>query len=302
MTEQDIHTYYRQAGQIAAQAREYGLSLLKAGALYKDIAEKVEEKIVSLGGQVAFPVNIAANHIAAHYSPTHDDTTTVQKGDLIKLDVGAHINGYIGDTAATVEIETTNHTDMIQASTEALQAALELITPGIDLHLIGKAIEDTITSYGYKPIENLTGHSLKQYTLHAGLSIPNTPRAADNSRPQEGDIIAIEPFATDGGGRVTSGAGSNIYCCQDSLRSRFIRDNRTKKAFQSLYRTYKTLPFSERAAHKTIPSSSLNLKRLSMYGVLHHYPQLPEINNGLVTQKEHTVIITADGCSITTNP
>ncbi len=302
MINEEILAYYQEAGRIAGEAREYGLTLLKAGALYKDIADKIEEKIVSLGAKVAFPVNIAANTIAAHYTPTHDDTTVVQKGDLIKLDVGAHINGYIGDTASTIEIETDNHTDMIKASAEALQAAIELIKPDIDLHLIGKTIEDTITSYGFTPIENLTGHSLKQYTLHAGLSIPNTQRAADNNRPQEGDIVAIEPFATDGTGRVTSGAGSNIYCCQESLRARFIRDNRTKQAFHALYRTYKTLPFSERAAHKTIAHSSLNLKRLNMYGVLHHYPQLPEINNGLVSQKEHTVIITHDGCTITTNP
>ena len=102
----DVYENYLFAGKIAAKAREYGIDLLKPGVSFLEIADKVESKIIENGAGLAFPVNISINEIAAHFSPKHDDKTlSLKKGDVVKLDIGTHFEGYIADTAVTVEIE-----------------------------------------------------------------------------------------------------------------------------------------------------------------------------------------------------
>ena len=297
----DVYEKYQRAGKIAAEARDYGASFIKTGVSFLKVADSVESKITKNGAGIAFPVNISVNKIAAHYTPRHDNKLVFKKGDVVKLDVGAHVDGFIADTAITVEVETNNYKDMINASSDALDAAIDMMKAGVNLGDIGKKIEETINSYGYKSIENLTGHSLKCYDLHSGISVPNVSTKVGTVRPRDGDILAVEPFATNGRGHVISGKGSNIYLCTKSFRSRFIRDERSKIMFKKMKSEFKSLPFAQRWCKKIFPDNvDIILRRLSFLGVIKHYPQLVEQNQGIVTQKEHTVIIKDNGCEVTT--
>ena len=295
-----IYEKYKQAGTIAAEIRTYGAQLIKPGTLFLDVAEKIEEKIKEKGAFPAFPVNLSRNEIAAHYSPRHDDHSIFNRGDVVKLDVGVHVDGYIADTAVTIELETNKYDDMIQASHEALEAAIGTIKADVNLQDIGSVIHKVITSHGYRPIENLTGHSLHQYELHAGLSIPNIPTAMGRRRPQVDDVVAIEPFATNGHGQVIAGEGSNIFLCNDSVKARLVRDTGAKKLYEYIWKTFQTLPFAQRWVHNEVSNSSRSLRKLSFLGLIKHYPQLIERQHGMVTQEEHTVIITEEGCEVTT--
>ena len=297
----EIYEKYMQAGKIAAEAREYGAKLIKPGVRFLNVTNKIESKIQKNGAGLAFPVNISINKIAAHYSPRHDDTSVFMEGDVVKLDVGAHIDGYIADTAITIEVGTNNHEAIINASKDALNNAIKLMKANIDLSQIGKVIEDTITSFGYKPIDNLTGHGLKRYELHSGMSIPNVSNSLSKIKPKAGDVVAIEPFATNGAGHVVSGKGSNIYICTAPLRSKFIRDPKSRFLLKRLNDKFKTLPFAERWCVNTIPNVDVSLRKLSFLGVVNQFPQLIEKDNGIVTQTEHTVIVTKDGCEVTTS-
>lgn len=296
----NIYEKYKCAGKIAAEVRDSGAELIKPRVSFLEVANHVESAIKEKGAGIAFPVNISLNEIAAHYSPRHDDTLVFKKGDIVKLDVGIHIDGYIADTAITVEVGTNNHDDMIKASNDALDNAIGLVKSGVDLSEIGKVVEETISSYGYRPIDNLTGHSLKQYELHSGMSVPNVSNMSSKVKPQDGDVLAIEPFATNGAGHVISGKGSNIYLCSKSFRSKIIRDNRSKILFDKMRTKFKTLPFAQRWYEELFPNSDLALKKLSFLGLIKHYPQLIDAKNGIVTQKEHTVIVKEDGCEVIT--
>lgn len=245
-------------------------------------------------------MNIALNTLAAHYSPRHDDPQTLKKGDVVKLDVGAHITGYIADTAVTIELETHQYDSMIQASSEALKKAINVINTEISLGKIGETIEDTITSFGYKPINNLMGHGLARYQLHSGISIPNVGSLGGKTSLKDGDVIAIEPFATNGAGHVVSGVGSNIYLCKGSLKTKFIRDNKTKTLFSKMNAHFGSLPFAQRWCHTLFPDDDLALKKLSILGLMKQYPQLIEAKGGMVTQREHTVIVHKDTCEVIT--
>ena len=297
----DVYEKYKRAGKIAAEARDYGAGLIKTGISFLDVADSVESRIVEKGAGVAFPVNISVNEIAAHYTPRHDDKLVFKKGDVVKLDVGVHVDGFIADTAVTVEVETNEYGDMIEASSDALDAAIDMIKPGVNLGDVGKKIEETIKSYGYKSIENLTGHSLECYNLHSGISVPNVSTKLGGVKPKDGNVLAVEPFATNGRGHVVSDKGSNIYLCTKSFRSRFVRENRSKIMFKKIKAEFRTLPFSQRGCKKIFPNNAdMILRRLSFLGVIKHYPQLVEQNQGIVTQKEHTVIIKDGGCEVTT--
>jgi methionyl aminopeptidase len=295
-----VYQNYIRAGKIAADARDYGVSLLRPGVRLLDAATMIEKRITKNGAGLAFPVNIALNTLAAHYSPRHDDPLTFKKGDVVKLDVGAHISGYIADTAITVELETNIYDTMIHASDEALKKAIDILTTHVPLSDVGKSIENTITSHGYKPINNLMGHGLGQYELHSGVSIPNVGVLGSKTKLNNGDVVAIEPFATNGAGHVISGGGSNIYLCKNSIKTKFIRDNKIKVIFDKIHAHFGTLPFAQRWYHDLFPKDDLAMRKLSFLGAIKHYPQLLEAKGGIVTQKEHTVIVREDGCEVIT--
>ncbi|MFH1332209.1 MAG: type II methionyl aminopeptidase [archaeon] len=276
---------WEKAGKIAAEAMEFGKKLVKADASLLEVAEKIEEKIVSLGAKPAFPINLSINHIAAHYTPFPNDETTFKEGELVKIDIGAHVNGAIGDIACTVDLG--EHKEFVEASEKALNEALKMFTPGTKIGEIGKVVQKTIQEFNLVPIINLSGHQVEKYNLHAGITIPNY----DNNDPtelEEGQIFAVEPFATNGEGRIIEGKPSGIYRIE---QIKPVRDMKIRKMIQFIVEEYHELPFAKRWILKKFPAANFALTLLENQGILHHYPQLPEKTKALVSQAEHTVIV-----------
>ena len=292
----DSEEKFRKAGKIAAQARRFGAEQVKAGATFLEVAEKVEGFVRSKGAEPAFPVNLALNEVAAHFTPAHNNKEVFQQGDIVKLDVGVHLDGHIGDTAITVEVGTRNWTDLLKAAREALQVAVELIGPGVPVRNIGAAIARSIEEYGYRPIENLTGHSIEPYKLHGGASIPNV-MDENKAIVRPGQVFAIEPFATNGTGRVDGKRPSNIYQFQ---QLKTVRNKDTQNLLNWIEEKFSTLPFSERWCHPHYRKAQFHLKKLLRLQAIRSYPQLDEIGGGIVSQAEHTVLIHEDHAEILT--
>lgn len=272
-----------QAGKIAREVLQFMKSEAKPGVKLLDLANKADGKIFALGGKPAFPINLSLNHIAAHYTPAMNDETVFTEHDVLKIDVGVHIDGFIADTACTVGFEK----ELIRASEEALDAAIRVCRPGVKVSEIGKEVERVIKSYdGYSPITNLSGHSLEQYNLHSGLNIPNYNNKS-NVMLNDGDVIAIEPFATTGVGKIKEGKPSGIFKLENPKP---VRSMEARKLMMFIEGKYRTLPFARRWI-ASMPANLLNLSILEKEGVLHQYPELPEESRGLVSQAEHTVIV-----------
>ncbi|MBI4447759.1 type II methionyl aminopeptidase [Candidatus Woesearchaeota archaeon] len=271
------------AGKIAAESLAYGRSLAKPGIKLLELAEKIEAKIFELGGRPAFPVNLSLNHIAAHYTPSYNDETAFKEEDILKIDVGVHVNGCVGDTACSVG----NNKELIKASEEALKAAIKIFTPGTKIREVGKAIQEQIQSYGFSPIRNLSGHGIAEYNLHSGITIPNYDNG-DEKVLEDGQIIAIEPFATTGQGVIEEGKPSGIFRLQQAKPTRSMS---TRQLLKFVAEEYKTLPFAKRWVINKIPGATLALITMEREGMLHHYPQLPERSKGLVSQAEHTLLV-----------
>lgn len=287
---EEIFEKYLEAGKILSKVRSQAVDRVKVGGNVLEIAEFVEQKTIELGAKPAFPCNISANDEAAHATPRKDDESVFGK-DMIKLDMGVHIDGYIADSAVTVDF--TGNSDLVKASEDALYAGIDCIKDGINTAEIAGAIEDAITAYGLKPVANLTGHGLAPYITHAPPSIPNR-RINQGITLHSGDVIAIEPFATDGAGRVADGSWSEIYSLIEKKPVRLPAARKILKEIES----YRTLPF----ARRWLKSDRLEfaLTQLTRNNIIRSYPVLKEIEGGLVSQAEHTVIVTDDGCEIIT--
>ncbi len=293
--EEEVIEKYKKAGEIAKQALEYGASLIKPNVKAIEVAKAVENKITSLGGKFAFPVNISINEVAAHYTPKEDDELTFKEGDVVKLDIGVHIDGYIADTAITVDLG--DNKELVKASEEALKAAIETIHPGIEVWEIGKVVEETIKSFGFVPIANLTGHSLEQFELHAGKTIPNVNNGL-KTKIEEGDAVAIEPFATTGNGYVIDSAPSEIYSL---INVKPVRGLMERRVLEYIVEEHKMLPFCKRwIVNKFGAGSAFALRNLVRYEILHNYPVLREEARGLVSQREKTILVLGGENIVTT--
>jgi len=282
---EDIQNYEK-AGQIACKVLEYGKTLIKKDAFLLEVTKKIEAKIFELGAKPAFPVQISMNDIAAHYCAILDDKTTFND-QLVSLDVGVHVDGYIGDNAYTVDLSGKNK-ELVEASRKALNNAIKIIQIGTSLAEIGKTIGETIEGYGFKPVKNLSGHGLDEYDIHSPPTIPNYD-TKDETKLEKGQVIAIEPFATNGVGLIHEKGLPNVFSITDikPVRIKFIRQILNK------INEYNGLPFTKRWLTKEFSLSkiSLALNQFKQLGILKEYPPLVEKSNGLVSQAEHSLLI-----------
>jgi len=289
--EDEQYEKHREAGRILAQVRDEAAERVEVGASHLELAEWAEDRIRELGGDPAFPVNISIDEEAAHATPSPDDDATVGE-EMVNLDLGVHIDGWLADTAVTVDLS--GNAELAEASEEALAAALDVVEAGVSTGEVGAAVEDVIEGYGFNPVVNLTGHGLGHWEQHTSPNIPN--RAVSQGATLEaGDVIAIEPFATDGSGKVKEGSDEEIFALE---REASVRNRQARQALEQVVDEFKTLPFATRWLGTS--RAEMALRRLEQQGVVHGYPVLKEQDGYLVSQKEHTVIVTEGGCEVTT--
>ncbi len=290
---------YIQAGKIAAKVREQIRGEVKPGVKAIDICERVESFTRQLGGGIAFPCDVNINQVAAHYASPIGDQTTIQQGQMVKVDIGVHVDGYIADTAVTICLDPAL-TQMVKAAEEALAIAIKTVKAGARASDIGATIEHTIKNRGFRPIRNLTGHKLSRYIVHAGRSIPNVA-GYELHRLEEDEVYAIEPFTVlnSAVGEVRDGPPSNIYRWE---RKKNL-DGVPKQMLAFIQQEYRTLPFTSRWVLKRFPGpegQNAFADLLSSRCIM-SYPQLLEKSGGVVAQAEHTVIVQKEGCLITTS-
>jgi methionyl aminopeptidase len=287
----EAHEKYVEAGEILSTVMEEAVDRVEVGATHLEVADYAEDRIRELGGEPAFPVNISVDEEASHAAPGADDDTEFGE-DMVCLDVGVHVDGHIADAATTVDLS--GNPELVEAAEEALDAALDVVEAGVHTGEVGAEIQDVVEAYGYNPVVNLTGHGMDVYDAHTGPNVPN--RALDSGvELQAGDVLAIEPFATDGTGKVGEGTDTEIY---EVVGSGSVRDRRARQLLEDLDR-FDGLPFAARWLDGA--RAEMSLQRLERADIVRSYPVLKESDGALVSQDEQTLIVTEDGCEVTTN-
>lgn len=265
---------------------EYAKTLVKPNAKILDIAEAIEKKIFEVGAKPAFPVNIGINEVAAHYTPSIDDQTVLKEGDMVKIDIGLHVDGYISDNAFTVLVGKNSH-PMIEIAKKAVEEARKVLRENVKIKEVSEVIESVVSSSGFNIVRNLTGHFLDRYVVH-GVSIPNVKNEIEIPIPK-GQAVAIEVFVTNGSGWVKESSSVEIFQFRENRGSRILE---AKKILEMSIRDFDGLPFAKRWI-KNIPRAKLDLaiRDLVNRGCLIDYPVLKESDNSLVAQWEESFIV-----------
>jgi methionyl aminopeptidase len=289
----------REAGRIASRAREHGASLVRPGARLRDVVEAVEDRIRAEGAALAFPTQTSVNEVAAHDCPGPEDERVYAAGDLAKLDVGVHVDGYVVDTATTVAVGAASPPPLIQAARAALAAALQVAGPNVPIWRLSAAIAATLRTFGFRPMRNLCGHHVGRWTVHCPPPVPNLPEDADG-RLLVGAAVAIEPFATDGPGRVVEEGEPQVFRLPPE-KDPGPPGPDWPEGLRAAVLAFRGLPFSRRDLSAfPRPDVEAALKRLRGRGVLQSYAPLVEAARRKVAQAEHTLLVNAAGVEVLT--
>ena len=284
---EETRQHYLKAGKVVQEARKIAREQAKPGKNLKEIAETIEQHVRDEGLKPAFPVNTSINDEAAHYTPATDEERTLEEDDVLKIDIGAQSNGFIADTALTVN-PSGKHQELIEAVEEVLEKALGYVEPGITIGEFGTYVQEQVPE-DYEPVMNLTGHYLDQHTQHAGVSIPNVENGS-NHKFKEGDAVAIEPFITEGSGKVVHGKPGNIYMLESE---RNVRGRTERKLLRNI-KKFRGLPFTTRWISNYGGREKMAMRKLVQNGVVKSYDVLKDSQEGLVAQAEHTVLVGVD--------
>ncbi len=290
---------FRLSGRILRETREEIKKCVHEGMPIIEICEKAENLIRKKGGNPAFPCNVSINEIAAHYTSPPEDRKRIPEKSVVKVDIGAHVDGYVTDTAVTICFNP-EYESLVDTAERALEAAIESVKPGMATGKLGATIENAIKTRGFKPISNLCGHQIGRYIIHTGTSIPNVPQLSF-SKFRAGGIYAIEPFVTtvNAVGRVEDGDEATIF---RFVKSRALASPHAKKLLKHVEDNFKTLPFAERWLQGIVPEENYReaFRQLLKSKVLMEYPVFVEASRQTVAQAEHTVLIVKDGCTVLT--
>jgi methionyl aminopeptidase len=285
--EQEALEKYKKAYEISEKVLEFALPLVRKDVKALEVAEKIEAKIFELGGKPAWPVNISINEIAAHHTPSANDTTIFYENDFVKVDIGVQVDGYIADRAFTVFVGHKTH-PLIEAAKKATKEALKILQPGTKIFEISEVIENVVSSYGFNPIKNLAGHRLERYEQHAAPSIPNAKNKIQNAI-EAGNVFAVEVFTTTGSGWVKESKPNSIY--------RFYQDKpvrmwEAKKILELSKTRFDRLPFCARWI-KEFPPAKVEMALLKLLEVeaVEIYPPLREETEAPVAVWEDTKIV-----------
>lgn len=287
----------RAAGKIAARCREWAREAVRPGVRLRDVLEGIEGMIREAGAAPAFPAQTSRNECAAHYCSSPEDETVYEEGDVVKVDMGVHVDGWIADTACTVDLsEDGRHGALVQASADALAAAIALAEPGRPVAELGEAVERTITRAGFEPVRNLTGHGLDRWKVHCAPQIPNYGERG-GGRLAEGMVVAIEPFACTGRGFIHEAGRAEVFMLVRPPRKAKGIDRDVLREMQA----WRGLPIARRYFdHLDRDAVEDTISKLARQGVLVRYPPLVEQPGVLVAQTEHTLYLGPDGVEVIT--
>ena len=288
----------RRSGFISATAREEGRKMIVPGAKLEDVAVAVEAIIRDMGGEPAFPAQLSLNNIAAHYCSPIDDPWEVGPGDIVKLDLGTQVDGYVTDNAVTVDLGGGPDSALAAASRMALDNAIGVMGPGASITEIGRQIESTVKAFGFNPVYNLTGHGVARYVVHCAPSIPNypDPRAGKLKAHQ---TIACEPFVSDGKGYIDVEGAPEVF----GVRRKPNNKDQLPDDIQAAVLAMESLPFARRSLLRHLKGRGRveeALKLLKKRKILVEYPPLVEKAGVRVAQTEHTIFIHEDGAEVLT--
>jgi curved DNA binding protein len=314
LSKSDVVTKYKAAAEITNGALAAVIAALKPGAKIVDICtlgdKHIEEaaaknfKGKKLEKGVAFPTSVSVNNILGHVSPQADDTAELKEGDLVKIDLGAHIDGFIavaahslllqGDSKVPVEGQ---QADVLQAAATALEAALRLIRPGKLVSEVAPVLQKVVEAYGCNMVEGVFSHEMKQFVIDGNKCVLNKPqpdaKVAEDTF-EENEVYAVDVVVStgDGKGRIVDEKETTIYkrVAGEGYKLKLAA---SRSVFGEVIKKHPSLPFTLRGLEAK--NARLGLPECVNHDLLQPYPVLREKQSALVAQFKSTVLLMPSG-------
>jgi methionyl aminopeptidase len=298
----------KKGAKIHRKVRKYAREILKPGVDLLDFCNKLENKTRELtktnekNNGIGFPTGVSINECAAHFTPTIGDKITVNNGDVIKVDFGTHVNGRIIDSAFTVTFDNKYDT-LVEAAKAATNIGIKEAGIGVRLGELGEKIQEVMESYEIeldgktipiKPVRNLGGHSIEPYHIHAGKYIPCI-KTNDNTKMEEGEIYAVETFATTGSGIAREREPTSHFMKKDNINFTNLKFKASKKLLGYINNNFGTLPFCDKWLYCDNKNYKFALEDLCKNNIIQKYPPLYDIKNSYIAQFEHTIYLKSSG-------
>ncbi|KAL9932844.1 hypothetical protein V8E36_008099 [Tilletia maclaganii] len=296
----------RRAAEVHRQVRAYARRSIKPGMTMTEIANLIEDTNRALvegdglEAGIGFPTGLSLNEVAAHYTPNAGDKRVLQKEDVLKVDIGVHVQGRIVDSAFTLTFE-----DKWNPLLEAVKAATNagIKETGIDARLgeVGAAIQEVMESHEFevdgklhkvKCIQNLQGHSISPYVIHGGKSVPIVAQPNNNIKMEEGETYAIETFGSTGRGYVQDWGECSHYARRTNVPQTTLRVSSARSLLMTINKNFGTIPFCRRYLDRLGEKNYLlGLKHLVQQGIVMDYPPLADEPGSMTAQFEHTILL-----------
>ncbi|KAI1497809.1 methionine aminopeptidase 2-like protein [Biscogniauxia marginata] len=307
----DFLSDYRQAAETHRQVRQWAQKNIKPGQTLTEIANGIEDSVRRLVGHdglsegdaivagMGFPTGLNLDRITAHYSPNLGNKTVLQQSNVMKVDIGVHVNGRIVDSAFTMAFDPM-YDNLLAAVKDATNTGVR--EAGIDMRLgeLGSYIQETMesyeceingTTYPIKSIRNLTGHTILPYSIHGTKSVPIV-KSNDTTKMEEGDVFAIETFGSTGNGYVHDEGEVSHYALRSDAPKVDLRLSSAKSLLSVIKKNFSTIPFCRRYLDRLGQEKYLlGLNNLVQSGIVEDYPPLVDKKGSYTAQFEHTILL-----------
>ncbi|KAL4782532.1 peptidase M24, structural domain-containing protein [Aspergillus varians] len=304
---------YRKAAEVHRQVRKWTRENVKPGQGLMGIAEDIDDGVRALLGHaglepgdslkagLGFPTGLSLNNVVAHYTPNPGQKDVIlQSSDVMKVDFGVHINGWIVDSAFTMSFDPV-YDNLLAAVKDATNTGL--MNTGIDVRIsdVSAAIQEAMESYEVeisgktfpvKAVRSLSGHDIKQYRIHGGKSIPFI-KNSDQTKMEEGEIFAIETFGSTGRGYTHDEVGVYGYGkSYDAPRHVSLPLASARSLYKTINENFGTIVFCRRYLDRLgLQRYLAGMNSLVQHGVVDVYQPLVDVKGSYSAQFEHTVLL-----------
>lgn len=322
IAEDIVVTKYKLAGEIVNRTLKTLIESTLPGKSVKEICEKGDSLLLEETGKVfkkekdlkkgvAFPTCLSVNNCICHFSPSKNDTDYVLKeGDVVKVDLGAHIDGFIAVAAHTVVVQadptakvTGRNADVILAAYWASQAALRLLKPTNGNYGVTEAVQKVAAEFKCKPVEGMLSHQLKQSQIDGEKTIIQNPNEAQRKEHEKCVFNLHEVYAID----VLVSTGEGVGREKDTRVAIFKKTEENYqlklKASRALLTEIKTkhgsMPFNLRSFEEET-KARMGVVECVSHKMIEPFQVLYEKPTEVVAQFKFTVLLMPSGINLVT--
>jgi len=310
-------TKYKMAGEMVNRVLKATLEKCVAGESVINLCEFGDNLIIEETGKVfkkekdakkgiAFPTCVSINNCVCHFSPLKSDKDVVLKeGDMVKVDLGAHIDGFMALAGHTIVVGSTpenkikgRQADVLLAAHYASEVALRLVQPGAENNAVTDAVQKVADSFECKPISGMLSHELKQFQMDGGKTIIQNPTDAQRKEHEKcefavNEVYAVDVLVTTGDGKTRDlDSKTTIYKKTDEIYQLKMKASRI--LFSDIEKKFGNMAFTLRALESE-QKGRLGVVECVKHKLLEPYGVLYDKDTEFIAQFKFTVLLMPSG-------